>query len=86
MNSLEIKQKIRAFIASHVVESGDNFDLTDDAMIFELGFLDSMFALQLVNFIEDEFDIDVTDEDLDLFNFSSINNAFAFIIRKKEGP
>ena len=49
--------------------------------------VDSSIAMQLVNFIEETFHIQIADEDLDLVNFSSINRMVKFIDNKKSpGP
>ena len=79
---MEIAQKVKEFIENHIVSSDNTFELKYEDKIFELGFLDSMFALQLVEFIEEKFGIEVTDEDLDIQNFSSVNNIVAFINSK----
>jgi len=81
---MEMMQMISDFIEGHIVMSDDNFKLKNEDKIFELGFLDSMFALQLVGFIEEKFGVDVNEEDLDIENFSSVNNIAAFIQLKKE--
>ena len=75
---------ISDFIEGHMVMSDDNFKLKNEDKIFELGFLDSMFALQLVGFIEENFAVEVTEEDLDIQNFSSVNSIVAFVQSKKE--
>jgi acyl carrier protein len=77
-------QKVREFIRSHIVNIEDNVRINTGDNIFELGFLDSMFALQLVNFIEEEWAVEVTDEDLDIDNFSTIDRIVGFISKKKE--
>jgi len=81
---MEMTQMISDFIESHIVMSDDNFKLKNEDKIFELGFLDSMFALQLVGFIEENFGVEVTEEDLDIENFSSVNSIAAFVQSKKE--
>ena len=42
-----------------------------------------MFAMQLVQFVEHEFDVVVETEDLELKNFSSINALSDFVARKR---
>lgn len=59
-------------------------DLKDDEDIFALGFVNSLLALQLVQFLEKEFGITIEDEDLDFENFQTINNMVALIERKTE--
>ncbi|WP_369198664.1 phosphopantetheine-binding protein [Streptomyces djakartensis] len=61
-------------------------DLADDDDIFELGFVSSMFAMQLVSFVEHEFGITVENEDLELEHFRSISALDAFVTRKLSVP
>ncbi|MFJ8546465.1 phosphopantetheine-binding protein [Streptomyces sp. NPDC093586] len=61
-------------------------DLGDDDDIFELGFVSSMFAMQLVSFVEHEFGITVENEDLELEYFRSISALDAFVTRKLSAP
>jgi len=59
-----------------------NHELKDDEDIFALGFVNSLLALQLVSFVENEFGITIEDEDLDFENFRTIQNMDALIERK----
>ena len=72
------KLKIREFIARFF----QNVELTDDQDIFEMGFVNSLFAMQLVLFVEKEFGFSVEDGDLDIANFRTINAINALIERK----
>lgn len=58
--------------------------INDDDDIFDLGLVDSLFALQLVTFIEEEFLIVTEPQDLDICNFCSIEALTCFIKRKHE--
>jgi methoxymalonate biosynthesis acyl carrier protein len=75
----ERKQKIREFLSRFF----RNREIRDEEDIFSLGFVNSLLAMQLVNFLEKEFAIAVEDDDLDLKNFSSIDNMDALVARKK---
>ena len=68
MNETEIRIKnfLSKFFGSH--------DLQPDEDIFSLGFVNSMFAIQLVLFVEREFQIAIENEDLELENFRTINS------------
>ena len=57
-------------------------DLRDDQNIFEGGIVNSIFAVELVVFIENQFNITVENDDLDLANFASINALATFVARK----
>lgn len=72
------KAKIRAFLSRFF----KNRELGDDDDIFAMGFVNSLLALQLVNFLQKEFEIVIDDEDLDLDNFRSINSMNALVERK----
>ena len=61
-------------------------DLEDGTDIFEAGMVDSLFAVQLVAFTEQEFGIVVEDNDLDLANFRSIDDLVGFLARKGVDP
>jgi len=71
--------KIRVFL--------DRFfqaEIKDDQDFFALGLVNSLFAMQLVLFVEKEFSIAVNDDDLDIDNFRTIN-AIARLIENKLG-
>ncbi len=74
----ETKTKIKTFLSRFFC----HYDLQYDEDIFALGFVNSMFAMQLVLFIEQEFQISVENEDLDFENFKTINAINNFIERK----
>jgi methoxymalonate biosynthesis acyl carrier protein len=76
---MEIKKKIKQFLAKFF----QNYDLQEDEDIFALGFVNSLFAMQLVTFVEKEFEISIENEDLDLDNFRTINTLTGLIERKK---
>ena len=80
MNSDKMKDSIRAFIMKRV----NNRKFNDSDNIFKLGFVDSMFALQLVSFVETEFQIAVQDDDLEIENFNSVDAIQGFVRSKKD--
>ena len=79
MTSDEIRGKTKAFITVHF----KNYDLQDDDDIFSLGFVNSLFAMQLVMFVEKEFGLKVHDDDLDIDNFRSLNAVLDLVNRKR---
>lgn len=62
----------------------DMSETNDDTNIYELGYVSSLFGQQLIMFLEKKFDINVEIEDMNIDNFSSINNIVAFVEKKKE--
>jgi len=64
----DTKVKIKAFLSAFFQTAA----LKEDDDIFALGFVNSLFAMQLVMWIEKEFGIQIKDEDLDMENFNTI--------------
>ena len=56
----ERKARIKEFLARYF----RNHELKNDEDIFALGFVNSLLAMQLVNFVEKEFAVAIEDEDL----------------------
>jgi acyl carrier protein len=69
VNPEHIRQQTKAFIGRHFKGT----ELKDDDDIFALGFVNSLFAMQLVTFVESEFHMMVADDDLHIDNFRSVN-------------
>lgn len=71
---------IRGYIMENVSlpELDDNFD------IFDAGIVNSLFAIELMTFLEKEFSIKVTMEDLDMENFKTVNATSNFVRQKRE--
>lgn len=78
MSMEEHKAKIRGFLSRFL----RTHTLQDEEDIFALGSVNSLFAMQLVMFIEKEFEITVENEDLEIENFRTIQDIGRFIERK----
>ncbi|NKC11646.1 MAG: acyl carrier protein [Gammaproteobacteria bacterium] len=52
--------------------------------IFESGFGNSMFAMQMVTFVETTFDIELDGDDLDIDSFRSIARVAELVARKRQ--
>lgn len=75
---MDNKAKIREFLARFFRDH----QLADDEDIFATGYVNSMFAMQLVQFVEGEFGIAVESEDLELDNFRTVDAISALVERK----
>jgi acyl carrier protein len=71
---------IRGYISENVgvPDLDNNFD------IFESGIVNSLFAIELMTFLEKSFRIKVTMDDLDMENFKSIDATSRFVQGKME--
>ena len=72
---LEVREFLGQFFRQH--------DLKDDEDIFATGFVNSLFVMQLVLFVEKDLGVAVSDEDLEFDNFRSIDAIAAFVARKR---
>ncbi|HKQ72779.1 MAG TPA: acyl carrier protein [Blastocatellia bacterium] len=75
----EDKEKIISFLSGFFRTD----TLKEDDDIFNLGLVNSLFAMQLVLFIETEFGIAIGDEDLEIENFNTVNALVKLIERKR---
>ena len=71
---MEIKTKIRNFIKANLIIFDDDVEFADSDNIFEMGFVNSLFAMKLLNYIETEFKISIDNSEMEISNFSSVNN------------
>jgi methoxymalonate biosynthesis acyl carrier protein len=78
-NESTIKSTIRDFILASVKIK----DLSDDDNLFESGIVNSLFAVQLMTYLEKTFGIEVTMDDLSIENFESINSTSSFVLNKQ---
>lgn len=74
----DAKGKIKAFLSAFFQTAA----LKEDDDIFALGFVNSLFALQLITWVEKEFGVQINDEDLDMENFNTID-AIANLVSRR---
>lgn len=72
---MEVKETVRKFISRYVQQK--QFDNSDN--IFEKGYVNSLFFMQLVLFIEKQFQLTIQNEDLAVKNFESVDSITSFI-------
>jgi methoxymalonate biosynthesis acyl carrier protein len=77
---MDNKQQIREF----VLKFFRGHDLQDSEDIFASGFVNSMFAMQLVQFVESTFGVAIESDDLEIDNFRTID-AIAALVERKQG-
>ena len=81
---MHTETNIKTKIKNYIIEStfDDVEKIKDDTLIFEEGILDSMGLLFLIEFLQEEFNLTTSDEELVVENFQSINSIIAFIESK----
>jgi acyl carrier protein len=76
--------KLRKFISETTFSDIDK--IKEDTLLFEEGIFDSLGFLSLISFLNEEYGIDVTNDELNEENFNSINAIFEYIEKKKSNP
>jgi methoxymalonate biosynthesis acyl carrier protein len=79
LENVSIKESIKEFFSKSINISA----LDEEEDLFDSGIVNSLFYIQLVTFIEKNFLITVTTDDLDMQNFKSVNAVYDFVQRKK---
>ncbi len=74
--------KIREFIIENFLFDASDDALQNDTSFLEQGIIDSTGVLELVDWLEEEFEINVEDEELIPENLDSVNILSAYILRK----
>ena len=77
----DYKTQLKDFIVENFLFGNDD-GLKDDTSFLEEGIIDSTGVLELVSYLEEQFDISVEDEELIPENLDSIENLNAFLERK----
>jgi len=75
---MKIKETIRSFLAEILNKN----DLADEQDIFALGIVNSLFAMQLVLYLEKEFKIYLKEQDLHFDNLKSVASISCLVEQK----
>jgi methoxymalonate biosynthesis acyl carrier protein len=79
---LETEQSVKETVRQFILSSINIPDLQGDDDLFELGIANSLFAIQLMTFIEKTFALEMEMEDVDIENFKSLNACTDFVMKK----
>jgi len=80
---MDLNAKIRDYIVENFL-FGDAEPLEDDAMsLLDNGIIDSTGVMELVAFLEGDFGLSISDEELVPENLDSVSNLVNFVNRKQ---
>lgn len=77
-----MRENIREFVSSNLNNFGDDITFTDADNIFRSGLVNSLFAVQLIAFLEKRFGIRIANDDMNIANFSSVDRMVEFVEAK----
>ena len=76
----EKKEIIRKYIKENTFREADK--ISDDTLLFQEGFFDSMGFVTLIDYLEEQFGVSTGDKDLVEENFESIDAIHHYVERK----
>lgn len=69
---MSVQDTISEFIKEKF-EIGDDPDFNNDVHMFNEGFVDSFGAVEIIHFIEETFNIEITQKDITLYPMNTVN-------------
>lgn len=79
----QVETKIRAFILNNFLFSEDQSMLSSKDSLLEKGVMDSTGVLELISFLEREFEITLDDAEMIPENLDTVERIVSFIERKR---
>ena len=83
-DSQAVERDLRDFLAANYFLGDDPSQLAASSSLIEAGLIDSTGVLELVGYLEEQFDIRITNEQLLPENLDSIENIVGFVERKRQ--
>ncbi len=80
---MDVEMNVKNFIERKFLYRKDEKNVTNDESLLNSGLIDSTGIFEIVSFLEKEFGIEVSDEDVIPDNFETINNIVEFVNGKK---
>jgi acyl carrier protein len=86
MDGNTIRKLVREYVIETFLLGGDESELTDDESFLESGLIDSTGVLELIQFIEESFGVELGDEEMIPENLDSIDRVVRFVSSKIGEP
>lgn len=77
-----VRTAIAGYIRDNFLYARPDYVLRDDVRLLDEGIVDSMGAVELVAFLEDQFGVSIPDDEITEDNFGTIASIAGFVSRK----
>ncbi len=79
-----MQKRLLNYIQNELLDGEVDEDFGADTDLLGSGILDSLGMVQLIGFVEKEFEVKVAPEDMTIENFMDVNSVCTYIESKKE--
>jgi acyl carrier protein len=79
---MTIEEQIKEFISKNLLYSNNGFPCGDEESFLDHGIIDSMGIMQLVLFVEENFNISIEDWEITPMNFDSVVRLAGYVRSK----
>ena len=84
MTKEEVVERARSYVETTLVRDDRNVHLTPDTLLFGTEILDSLAAVQLLEFVQSEFDLSIANTEVTEANFGSLARIANFVLSKHQ--
>jgi acyl carrier protein len=78
------KEIVKDYVSRELADDGKQTDLKEEENLLANGVIDSLGVLKLVSFIENQFEVQVPDEDVTVNNFRSLKSIGEYLEKRKQ--
>lgn len=81
----QILTRLRAFVEENFLYMRPDFELKNDQSLMENGVVDSMGVMEMIQFLEEEFGVEVDDSEITEENLGSLDAIAGFVLKRGSG-
>lgn len=83
MTHVEVLERTRSYVHENFLYTRPDYHLQDDQRLMEAGVIDSMGVLELLEFLQDEFGIEIEDSEITERNLGSLRAIARYVTGKR---
>ena len=81
---MKIIEQLKHYVGEEIIQDGNSDVLTENGSLLESGMIDSLGIIQLVSFIEENYQIKIDGEELIQENFETLRSISDMVSRMME--
>lgn len=85
MDSKETQEQVRNFVIENLLLGEEEENFSNGQSFLDSGLIDSTGILEIIAFLEDEYDITIKDDEMIPENLDSVERIVAFLEKRKNG-